>query len=83
MNICDLIDYLQDVVDNHPNGDHLEVRIATQPSYPLAFGLHNAIVLPAEGSRPEALWLVATQGHPYNEPPYAPAEAWHEDQGRW
>lgn len=83
MNLGQLLELLTDIAENHPEGEDLEVRVAHQPNYPLVFGLHNARVLPAEGSRPEAVWLATTEGHPYNEPPYAPAEAWHEDQGRW
>jgi hypothetical protein len=51
-------------------GEDAEVRVATQPTWPLRFEL--AEVTAVEGR----VFLSASDGHPDGESPYAPRSAW-------
>lgn len=80
---------VQELIDQLECQDpELEVRIAFQPSYPLA--AHVANIISSEeiggGEEPELedtieakpiVWLAATESVGYNENPYAPRGAWN------
>lgn len=68
MNIRDLITQLEELVEHAENGEQLEVRMATQPNYPLqsfiaCVTLVEDVVFIAEGYSPR-------------DTPYAPRSAW-------
>lgn len=55
-----------------------EVRIAYQPSYPLAAQLSNVGLVGNDETNQSVLWLAASSTVPYNESPCAPRAAWGE-----
>jgi hypothetical protein len=77
MNVQDLIDILSEC---DPNAD---VRLGVQPSWPLRHEV-TGIVTPDDldtGDEDEVqhegfVWIVASDGHPYGENPYAPRGLW-------
>jgi hypothetical protein len=79
--IRELIEALEDLASEH--GDETPVRIAYQPSYPLAARLRAVTPLPAglsddEDGDPEdvVVWLAASDTVGSDESPYAPRDAW-------
>lgn len=80
MTLNELIQELCDARDALPRGeddaDEVEVRVATQPNYPLAFEL-DATTLDSTEPAKRVLWL-ATGDHPRGRgaSPYAPTLAW-------
>lgn len=75
--VRELIDYLEEIAEDH--GDDTVVRVAFQPSYPLAAHLACVTAIEGDESNPTAkpvVWLAATSGVDYDERPYAPADAW-------
>ena len=60
-------------------GGSTPVRLAHQPSWPLAFNVANARFVDGDDQRPNAVWIASTQGPPYDENPYAPKAAWEEE----
>lgn len=52
-----------------------EVRIAYQPSYPLAADI-AAVTDLVESSEEGFVWIAASGGVGYQESPYAPRDAW-------
>lgn len=80
---------VQELIQELENHDPQDVvRIAFQPSYPLAANVANVIssaeimegVEPEEGDTIEAkpiVWLAATESVSHDENPYAPREAWN------
>jgi hypothetical protein len=83
MRLIDLIEYLTDVLESHPEGDGLTVRVAVSPHCPIAHGIDNVTYLDATMGHPDAVWLGVSQGHEPDESPHAPQAAWHEDDGEW
>jgi hypothetical protein len=68
MTVQELIELLEELAEEV--GEDAEVRVATQPSWPLRHEL--AEVTAVEGR----VFLAASDGHPYGESPYAPRAAW-------
>ena len=64
-------------LENERDAQDIEVRVAVQPSWPLAHEL-EAITLEngSERGNGRIFWLAASSGHPWNENPYAPRDAW-------
>lgn len=59
------------------------VRVAIQPSYPLACVVNNVISREEMGGEPErdeaadrVVWIATSQVGSYSESPYAPRDAW-------
>ena len=79
MKLEELIDKLKELED--VCGPDVEVRLAMQPNWPLAFNVGNVTILDAEetedGQENSIIWI-AEGGHPYNAP-YAPKEAWEDN----
>lgn len=74
----DLIERLEELREEH--GGDLPVRIASQPSWPLAFTVENVRFIESSNDHhPSAVWFAASQGPPYLENPYAPKAAWDEE----
>ena len=69
MTLEDLISLLEDLREVH--GD-VPVRLATQPNWPLSFNVHGVV------HHDGRVWIASSYGHPNNENPYAPKEAWDE-----
>ena len=68
MNIRDLITQLEELAEHAENGEQLEVRMATQPNWPIqtyiaCVTLVDDVVFIAEGYSP-------------HDTPYAPRSAW-------
>lgn len=82
MTVDELIEILQDIENKH--GPETEVRLAVQPSWPLSHHIENVRFLEGEErpspSQPTAVWIAAAHGHPYDEVPYAPEEAWWDEE---
>lgn len=68
MNVQDLMDMLSGM---DPNA---EVRLATQPEWPLAFELAG-VAEPDDDEMPEGVVWLVTGNHP-QDTPYAPEAAW-------
>lgn len=77
MTVAELLDLLADA---DPDA---EIRIATQPAYPLRAGVAGVVTdldgeingaLPTEPGR--FVWIVATGDHAGDADPYAPADLW-------
>lgn len=82
MNAGQLIELLSEM----DPGD--EVRIATQPEYPLAFEVAGVVSLDADpastldgGEREPGIVWISTGDHP--DDPYAPPAAFAEAEGCW
>jgi hypothetical protein len=52
-----------------------EVRVASQPSYPLANEIQNVCNL-VEGDEDGFVWIAVDQISSYQESPYAPRDVW-------
>ena len=79
MVVGELIEILQEIADEH--GRSLDVRIASQPNWPLAFTIGNVRYIEGgeqRSGRGDAVWI-ADGCHPYGENPYTPKEAWEEE----
>ena len=89
MNLRELIErlqsmeeQLQQVTGNDDVAEKTEVRIASQPSWPLA---HNIEAISAqeesdeEGRQGPVLWLACSASVSYAERPYAPRCAWDDE----
>lgn len=77
MNLRELIDELQEALaalESEREAGEVEVLIATQPGWPLAFSI-EAITLDSSDPGRKVLWL-ADGGHPHGRSPYAPPRAW-------
>lgn len=63
------------------HGSDCEVRLAFQPNWPLSFHINRIRYVdgPEDGSQPAAVWITASDSHPYDENPYAPREAWDQE----
>lgn len=75
--IRELIEALEDAAAEH--GEDTPVRIAYQPSYPLAARVRAVTALERDDDNPDAgavLWLAASDTVPSSESPYAPRDAW-------
>lgn len=64
MTVHELSQYLSRLDPN------MEVKLATQPTYPIRENIANVAVLPSE---PNVVWLAGEQDY---DKPYAPSEAW-------
>lgn len=77
MKLSELIEQLQDHLKFE--GD-LEVRIAYQPSYPLAAYLESVSLVEADDDDERAtesiVWLAASETVSHRHSPYAPKAAW-------
>jgi hypothetical protein len=84
MNVGELREALEDL------DDEVEIRLATQPNWPLAFNI-RAVVTPADivdyretedetevedETEDELVWIVAGD-HPWDGSPYAPRVLWN------
>lgn len=77
MTIGELLEELQMMAEEH--GDDVEVRIAYQPSYPLAADLDAVTLVKNEQGvhrKDKIVWLAASTSVGYSENPYAPSQAW-------
>lgn len=86
MNISELIEQLQAVLEDE--GD-LDVRIAMQPSWPLAANVAAVVTdkaarandedaMPNDEDARNVVWIAASSSVGYSENPYAPRGAWAE-----
>lgn len=57
-------------------GGDTPVRIAFQPSWPLAAEVAALTPVETEDGETTVLWIAATSSAPYDESPYAPSAAW-------
>jgi hypothetical protein len=73
MTVNELIEALQEFVDMDEEYGELEVRLATQPNWPIRGSVAATTVATHDGQR--YLWL-AEGGVGYDENPYAPRTAW-------
>ena len=72
MSIDELIDLLQELKSDCPNGGDTIIRLAIQPNWPLAHEIHGVSMVEMEDG-PTA-WIASGSG--VYEMPYAPREAW-------
>ena len=80
--VDDLIAALQYVREFAKDGGDTPIHVAVQPTWPLNHTIDKVRVVKGtdEGmGRPEAVWIALSHGHPYDENPYAPQEAWEEE----
>lgn len=64
-------------------GERTEVRIASQPSWPLAHDVETVMAEEesmAKGRKGPVLWLGCSATVEYGEHPYAPRYAWDDDR---
>lgn len=90
MNLRELIDRLQameeelqQVTGNDDVAEKVEVRIASQPSWPLAHDVESVMAEEesmAKGRKGPVLWLGSSATVGYGEHPYAPRHAWDDDR---
>jgi hypothetical protein len=76
MKLSELIEQLEHQLKFE--GD-LEVRIAYQPSYPLAAYVESVTLVEADEDEPDTesiVWLAASEGVYREDSPYAPKAAW-------
>lgn len=79
MRLSELIQQLLELAESlNPEDVDPEVRIAYQPSYPLAAQLSNVELVGNDETNENVLWLAASSTVPYSESPYAPRAAWGE-----
>ena len=71
MTLDELIQKLEIYRDEGHDGD-TPVRLAVQPNWPLCHTIDDI------SYREGRLWLAASHGHPWDEGPYAPKNAWGE-----
>ena len=81
MTLGELHGIIEEMLEEH--GEDVPVRLAVQPDWPLSHTVANVRYLneddcPAQ-AQPAAVWIAASQGHPCDESPYAPREAWDEE----
>lgn len=74
MNIGELIGALQEMADAY--GEETKVRVAIQPSWPLAERISNISVLEDNEDYEGPVMWIATEPVPSYEHPYAPRGAW-------
>ena len=76
MKLSTLIEILEEIQENYPHDDP-EVRLATQPTYPLAAGLSGVYF--GDHEETPKVWL--NEGVlPYDENPYSvPRDAWDDE----
>lgn len=75
MTVQELLELLEDA---DPNA---EVRLATQPSWPLAFELAG-VAEPDDDEMPAGVVWLVTGDHP-EDTPYAPEAAWSAARREW
>lgn len=74
MTLNELIEQLQDIVDQNPELGEENIKVAQQPSYPLASTIANVTVIEDdedEDSEP-TVWIALREARDY-----APHEAWN------
>ena len=79
MTLNELIERLEEYRDA---GD-VEVRIASQPSYPLAADVGAVTIVrngQEMGRKGAVLWIAASGSVGYGEDPYAPKHAWNDTE---
>jgi len=76
--IATLGELLERLQQLHEAGAELDcaIRVAFQPSYPLAATVDVAVHVEDSGEHPEAVWIAVGESVPYGENPYAPRGAW-------
>ena len=56
--------------------DSVEIRMALQPSYPMAGSLRNACLQHGDDGEPQTLWLACSDNEDY----VCPREAWSDSE---
>ena len=79
MTVTQLIHRLQRLMADYPEVATAEVRVATQPTYPLALELTSVCPQLDEDGNAKLIWLGAAD-HPYNGSPYAPSGAFGDEE---
>ena len=71
MTLAELNEIIQDMMREYP--EDTEVRIATQPNWPLRFHVDRVKF------SDDMVWIATSHGHPYDENPYADKGLWDEE----
>ena len=79
MTLNQLIEMLKEAQEQLGESSDCEVRLAVQPSWPLACYVDEVTLEPSsteKGREGPVVWIAAGSGVGYDEHPYAPKQAW-------